>query len=124
MTNAKVIALWFNDDGSNWYLDGNKLSGRTFLDLSCSNNTSAVWVLGQTAIRFHNTHLDEVCKAVNDFAYSKSNVETYHPEYGTGMWDQIWVFDDGSYIAESNGYWDVSEDDGTCWNGYRLVEVP
>tara|TARA_B100000287_G_C20675058_1_gene794995 strand:- start:9579 stop:9917 length:339 start_codon:yes stop_codon:yes gene_type:complete len=112
MTNAKLIALWFNDDGSNWYLDGNKLSGIT--------NSLNVWFLG---IRTGD-HLDEVCKAVNDFAYSKSNVETYHPEYGTGMWDQIWVFDDGSYIAESNGYWDVSEDDGTCWNGYRLVEVP
>ena len=107
MTEAERIAEWFDNDGQNWTLD---LRDKT------------AFVVNDHAI-VNGSSLEDVCEAF--CICTRSNVENYHPEYNrTGLFDTVWFFKDGSYIAESNGYWDLSEADGTSWNGHKLVEVP
>ena len=118
MTEAERIAQLFDNDGQNWTLD---LRDKTAAFVSGELNAQVIMVNDHAIV--DESSLEEVCEAF--CICTRSNVENYHPEYNrTGLFDTVWFFKDGSYIAESNGYWDLSEADGTSWNGHKLVEVP
>lgn len=89
MTTAQKISQQFGDDGQIFEDD----NGQTLHDV-CSE---------------HGTY-------VQNMPYLRLDKNLNPPcEDGTGMFDEAYSFDDGSYIAISGGCWDVSDARGGSW---------
>ena len=65
--------------------------------------------------------LAEICTVDFDANYQQNVSYVNDITDDFGVFDEVYSFCDGSYLAICGGAWDISSDDGTSWEGCKLA---